>query len=151
MAAVLAKTKLCKFFRKGFCNKGQACNFAHGPEALQPRPDPYRSRLCASFQKSGGCKNGANCKYAHGPGQLRNRAHQADVSQSKAVEQNVQKDLACDNVLVTLEDKRPDTFTSGFSISVKHTFLHFEELQSKTHETLRRSRSFGVVQRDLAI
>ena len=31
------KTRLCKHFEKGYCRRGNTCNFAHGSKELRPR------------------------------------------------------------------------------------------------------------------
>jgi len=61
----LSKTKLCKFFNKGACQKGETCTFAHGRQQLQRKPDLYRTKLCAQFVNTGSCAFDAACKYAH--------------------------------------------------------------------------------------
>lgn len=38
--AALSKTKLCKFFNRGACQRGEECTFAHGRGQLQRRPPP---------------------------------------------------------------------------------------------------------------
>lgn len=62
---VLDKTRLCKFFRKGQCTRGEACTFAHGRRQLRPQPNLYRTQPCIDFLKTGGCSFGDGCRYAH--------------------------------------------------------------------------------------
>jgi PAS domain-containing protein len=64
------KTKRCKYFLLGSCNKGEACQFAHTSE-VSARPNLFRTRLCLAFDRFGHCKDGDSCKYAHGVEQLR--------------------------------------------------------------------------------
>lgn len=58
--AALSKTKLCKFFSRGACQRGEACTFAHGRGQLQRRrpgarkPDPdIAEPLCLSASRFG--------------------------------------------------------------------------------------------------
>jgi hypothetical protein len=62
----LLKTKPCKFYQQGMCQKGEACCFAHSDNDLQSRPNLYKTQFCRAFLRSGACRDGANCKYAHG-------------------------------------------------------------------------------------
>jgi len=73
---VLRKTKMCKFFTKGTCEKGDACKFAHNPSHLQSQPDLYKTNLCIAFERNGACRDGSSCKYAHGMQELRAKASQ---------------------------------------------------------------------------
>jgi len=68
---IFDKTRLCKFYAKGKCKRGQACTFAHGESQVQPQPDFFRTQLCADFVRSGVCKSGSGCGYAHSPHELR--------------------------------------------------------------------------------
>lgn len=57
----------CPDFRKGNCNRGDACEFAHGVFECWLHPGRYRTQPC---------KDGVNCKrrvcfFAHSPEQLR--------------------------------------------------------------------------------
>ena len=76
------KTRLCKFWVDGGCDRGDACMFAHGeadlhqktggsaPSAYQA-PVPLKLKLCAWHDSPGGCKSGDSCGYAHGEHELR--------------------------------------------------------------------------------
>ncbi|EGR30146.1 zinc finger protein, putative, partial [Ichthyophthirius multifiliis] len=75
------KTSLCRHFKNGNCQLGQACHFAHGMEELRTTTDPipvnipnsqpkvlcnnYKTIKCQYFQK-GYCKNQNGCSFAHG-------------------------------------------------------------------------------------
>lgn len=50
-SAALAKTRLCKFFNKGACQKGEACTFAHGRQQLQRRAPLDRPPACAQLAR----------------------------------------------------------------------------------------------------
>eukprot|EP00930_Biecheleria_cincta_P081764 TRINITY_DN7109_c0_g2_i1.p1 TRINITY_DN7109_c0_g2~~TRINITY_DN7109_c0_g2_i1.p1 ORF type:complete len:250 (+),score=21.50 TRINITY_DN7109_c0_g2_i1:52-801(+) len=62
-----SKTKMCKFYKKGQCNRGGLCMFAHGKEELQARPDLDKTALCPLRQT---CTDPV-CKYAHCISELR--------------------------------------------------------------------------------
>lgn len=81
--ALLRNTKMCKFFAKGLCTKGDQCGFAHKDDSLRVKPDLYRTRLCSSFSRNGTCKAGDACLYAHGPEQLRPGSDTYDVLQQQ--------------------------------------------------------------------
>mmetsp|Transcript_53130 Transcript_53130/g.113466 ORF Transcript_53130/g.113466 Transcript_53130/m.113466 type:complete len:683 (-) Transcript_53130:495-2543(-) len=68
---LLSKTKLCKFFSKGFCSRGHSCTFAHGSKELRTQPNLFRTELCFEFTSSGRCQHGQSCKYAHSEEELR--------------------------------------------------------------------------------
>lgn len=65
------KTRLCKFFAAGKCDRGSRCTYAHGEEGKADLPDFYRTRLCPSFLRKGTCVNGTSCAYAHNKNELR--------------------------------------------------------------------------------
>jgi len=68
---MLCKTKMCKYFAKGRCKRGQACTWAHGEEELMARPDLFRTQLCVDFAAVGKCQSGGQCRFAHGSDMLR--------------------------------------------------------------------------------
>jgi len=68
---IFDKTRLCKFYAKGKCKRGQACTFAHGEVEVQPQPDFFRTQFCVDFLRSGACKAGSRCSYAHDLQELR--------------------------------------------------------------------------------
>lgn len=70
-AEIFQKTRLCKFYVRGRCSRGEACSFAHGKEQLQPSPDFYRTRMCMELVKKGACLQGSKCRFAHRPDELR--------------------------------------------------------------------------------
>lgn len=70
-AALLDKTKLCKFFAKGLCRRGHACTFAHGKRQIRPQPDLFRTQMCNDFISSGFCRFGDTCRYAHSSEEVR--------------------------------------------------------------------------------
>jgi len=68
---LLQKTKWCRFFFEGKCQRGGSCTFAHSASELHAQPDLYRSQLCVEFSETGKCRYGSNCRFAHGESQLR--------------------------------------------------------------------------------
>lgn len=60
----LAKTRLCRNFRAGFCNSLN-CPFAHGPDELRATTHCFKKTLCRWHAK-GLCKVGDQCRFAHG-------------------------------------------------------------------------------------
>ena len=43
---MLTKTRMCKFFARGQCTRGEKCSFTHNSSELQKQPDLYRTQLC---------------------------------------------------------------------------------------------------------
>lgn len=70
-AASLDKTRMCRFFRKGLCRRGEACTFAHGQRQLRPQPDLWRTQWCMDFVAQGSCRFEDGCRYAHSDEELR--------------------------------------------------------------------------------
>mmetsp|Transcript_38500 Transcript_38500/g.81666 ORF Transcript_38500/g.81666 Transcript_38500/m.81666 type:complete len:257 (+) Transcript_38500:203-973(+) len=79
---LLGKTKLCKFFTRGFCSKGRQCTFAHGRKELKPVPNLYKTEMCFEFASRGRCMRGNACKYAHLEEELRAPIVQAPAARS---------------------------------------------------------------------
>eukprot|EP00405_Crypthecodinium_cohnii_P048602 CAMPEP_0206606574 /NCGR_PEP_ID=MMETSP0325_2-20121206/51449_1 /ASSEMBLY_ACC=CAM_ASM_000347 /TAXON_ID=2866 /ORGANISM="Crypthecodinium cohnii, Strain Seligo" /LENGTH=233 /DNA_ID=CAMNT_0054123049 /DNA_START=71 /DNA_END=769 /DNA_ORIENTATION=- len=67
---VFDKTRLCKFFFRGSCDKMEKCTFAHSPSELLPKPSFYKSQLCVDFQRHKSCPNGDDCNFAHSEEEL---------------------------------------------------------------------------------
>jgi len=68
---IFDKTRLCKFYARGKCRRGQACTFAHGQRELVPQPDFYKTQLCIDFFRTGGCPAGGECRFAHSTEEIR--------------------------------------------------------------------------------
>ncbi|CAE7609995.1 ZFP36L1 [Symbiodinium natans] len=58
-------TVLCKFFEKGKCSRGSACNFAHGRGQLREKPNLAKTKWCSVFMETWSCSAGEACPYAH--------------------------------------------------------------------------------------
>lgn len=63
-ATLFHRTKLCRFFALGACERGEQCTFAHQRAALVPTPDLYRTKLCPLVHTPEGCRN-TRCRFAH--------------------------------------------------------------------------------------
>mmetsp|Transcript_53594 Transcript_53594/g.149081 ORF Transcript_53594/g.149081 Transcript_53594/m.149081 type:complete len:333 (-) Transcript_53594:105-1103(-) len=81
------KTRLCKFFQEGYCNRSNLCTYAHGDADLRNGVEGCtesgagvsegggdtagcKTKLCTLFQE-GRCMNGARCSFAHGTEELK--------------------------------------------------------------------------------
>ena len=66
------KTKLCRYYSTpNWCQKGDACTFAHGDAQLRPGSrGPFKTTLCRFFSTPNGCQHGDACTFAHGDAQL---------------------------------------------------------------------------------
>lgn len=65
------KTRLCVFFEEGRCNKGDACDFAHGADELERPVDLRKTSICKQWEKNQCRRNAAQCRFAHGSADLR--------------------------------------------------------------------------------
>jgi len=119
---IFDKTRLCKFYVKGKCKRGQACTFAHGDVEVQPQPDFFRTQLCAGFVRSGMCELGSGCKYAHSAQELRRaKTHKAGKSQSQCAKKVAAADTT--TTQVSFEVQR---------LEVVRLQTHLNELQTIT-------------------
>ena len=57
------RTEICARWRRGLCNYGADCQFAHGGHELHERfrPPKYKTEVCRNFLESGG----RSCPYGH--------------------------------------------------------------------------------------
>lgn len=64
------RTEICARWRRGLCNYGADCQFAHGEQELHERvrPPKYKTQVCRNFLESGGrcCPYGHRCVRFHG-------------------------------------------------------------------------------------
>jgi len=72
------KTKLCVFFPKGACLKGEACHFAHGSKELAVETDLRKTSLCQRWCRNACLFDSKECPYAHGAAELRMTAAYRD-------------------------------------------------------------------------
>jgi hypothetical protein len=62
--SILHKTKICKFFELGMCQRGPMCGFAHSEQEMHQAPDLFRTKLCPALISGVQCHN-PQCRYAH--------------------------------------------------------------------------------------
>ena len=82
-------TRICRFHKRGRCNKGSACTFAHsvadlrmGQATMQAFDEllmPLRTELC-HFWGKGKCKRGSLCTFLHCPRELSKAARHSEGS-----------------------------------------------------------------------
>ncbi|KAF4675173.1 hypothetical protein FOL47_008180 [Perkinsus chesapeaki] len=63
----LYKTRMCSFFQRQMCDRGDQCKFAHYQSELKPKPNFHCTKLCPNLPNC--TKEG--CTYAHDESQLR--------------------------------------------------------------------------------
>jgi len=71
MRGMMKRTRLCKYYSRGFCREADTCSFAHGGADLQPRPDLYKTEWCHAMVRHGSCPRPDVCRYAHSAEELR--------------------------------------------------------------------------------
>jgi len=64
------KTKMCRFFARASCNRGENCHFAHDMAELVPMPDLNCTKLCSILNATGSCTD-PKCAFAHNKRELR--------------------------------------------------------------------------------
>eukprot|EP00933_Yihiella_yeosuensis_P018572 TRINITY_DN15195_c0_g1_i1.p1 TRINITY_DN15195_c0_g1~~TRINITY_DN15195_c0_g1_i1.p1 ORF type:complete len:216 (-),score=40.25 TRINITY_DN15195_c0_g1_i1:481-1074(-) len=67
----LKNTKLCNFYMRGMCQRGERCTFAHSQDTVLMKPDFEKTVMCGRWVRRGKCNKGAACKHAHGAHELR--------------------------------------------------------------------------------
>ncbi|CRG96397.1 zinc finger protein, putative [Plasmodium gallinaceum] len=63
------RIKLCPFLKKGLCQKGDNCSYAHSTDKLRNSINLTKTKICELWLKNE-CEN-ENCVYAHGELELR--------------------------------------------------------------------------------
>ncbi|KJP90236.1 hypothetical protein AK88_00084 [Plasmodium fragile] len=63
------RIKLCPFLKKGLCQKGDNCSYAHSTDTLRSCMNLMKTKICQLWLKNE-CRN-PNCVYAHGEAELR--------------------------------------------------------------------------------
>jgi len=69
-SSVFYKTKMCSFFAKGRCTKGDTCNYSHEKVQQRAKPDLFRTQLCPELLSGGECMR-KQCRYAHADSEVR--------------------------------------------------------------------------------
>lgn len=100
-ARFLHKTRLCAYYERGYCARGDRCGFAHGSGDVRTCPDFSYTQPCRSFIKTGKCKQGDACTFAHAPATMvpwkrREAEHGPPRAGEKTVEYN-EDDSQCDS------------------------------------------------------
>lgn len=72
LAGRCRKTRMCRFFQAGACERGDACGFAHGSEDVKSLPDLGKTKMCPNLLGSGSCSQ-EDCRFAHSQRELRSR------------------------------------------------------------------------------
>eukprot|EP00929_Paragymnodinium_shiwhaense_P030769 TRINITY_DN17379_c0_g1_i1.p1 TRINITY_DN17379_c0_g1~~TRINITY_DN17379_c0_g1_i1.p1 ORF type:complete len:462 (+),score=80.80 TRINITY_DN17379_c0_g1_i1:98-1483(+) len=62
--SAFTKTRLCRFYAKGICKRGEGCTYAHTEAELRALPDVFRTKLCPLLSRTGRCML-VDCTYAH--------------------------------------------------------------------------------------
>lgn len=65
------KTKMCAFYVRDACKRGDQCTFAHDEKEVSSAPDLSKTKLCPRMQKYGECPKGDECMFAHYQQELR--------------------------------------------------------------------------------
>lgn len=139
-AHVFDKTKLCAFYAKGLCTRGQNCVFAHTMDQLQPQPNLYRTKLCSNYMRHGGCDAGDNCNFAHSQEELRPLIPIAScANQNKMLElgQHFESRLATE---AEAELEFQLLGAAARSLFIRNTFIEVEDGET-FHPWLGRSKS----------
>lgn len=70
LSRLCAKTKMCSFYLRGACTRGESCSFAHDEKDIQSQPDLSCTKPCPDLLRMGFCSR-SDCKYAHEDSQIR--------------------------------------------------------------------------------
>eukprot|EP00931_Biecheleriopsis_adriatica_P049890 TRINITY_DN2886_c0_g1_i1.p1 TRINITY_DN2886_c0_g1~~TRINITY_DN2886_c0_g1_i1.p1 ORF type:complete len:281 (-),score=51.42 TRINITY_DN2886_c0_g1_i1:86-928(-) len=91
------RTRICSFYLRGTCTRGEACSFAHGEAYLQKKPKWQKTRLCKDLFQNGFCSAGAYCTWAHSREELvRSKKEPKEVSEHQsALRSMVKKTQVC--------------------------------------------------------
>uniref|UniRef100_K3WDJ4 Uncharacterized protein n=1 Tax=Globisporangium ultimum (strain ATCC 200006 / CBS 805.95 / DAOM BR144) TaxID=431595 RepID=K3WDJ4_GLOUD len=112
-AAIVADVAVCQNFRRGRCNRGASCRFAHTGDVQQAAAAAvveevsfYQKRfqsICYNWQKSASCARGDNCPFQHegGPEPAARAAHGGDHKEEEAPEEE-------EDVSVAKKDKKKE-------------------------------------------
>mmetsp|Transcript_117657 Transcript_117657/g.374893 ORF Transcript_117657/g.374893 Transcript_117657/m.374893 type:complete len:323 (+) Transcript_117657:90-1058(+) len=100
---LLGKTKLCKFWSRGQCERGPSCTFAHGRTELRSKPTLFRTEMCFDFVKTGACDYGDTCRYAHDLQDIRTPEIPKVVKKRKKSQKHAVEDRAMNHKMETIK------------------------------------------------
>ncbi|KAE8680928.1 Zinc finger CCCH domain-containing protein 49 [Hibiscus syriacus] len=143
----------CPDFRKGICNKGDSCEFAHGVFECWLHPARYRTQPC---KDSTSCKRRV-CFFAHTPKQLRLLPQQSPRGTGSS---SGELDYVCSPVRHRLDfDSSPTSIlaspplsppSDSPPISPSDSFYSVSELTTSMHSMqLGKGKRSGACSRDL--
>lgn len=88
------KTEPCRFYQRGACKRGPACEFAHGERDLQTKPDLQRTKPCPTMANGQRCED-PNCPFAHYAGEFRKFKPELHVVGQEAAESTKNRISPC--------------------------------------------------------
>lgn len=123
------KTKLCRYFAVGKCEKGGSCNFAHATKELTYCPDLRSTKMCCVLMETGSCSD-ENCLFAHHEHELRKKDRNRSGKSKPFVSNmmNPRHDMA--SMLHTQGYSSMSVMLKEAMLVVKNTFLDVQEPSS---------------------
>jgi len=120
------KTKLCRHFALGHCEKGSSCSFAHAVEELNACPDLIRSKMCPVLTQIGTCSN-KKCTFAHHEHELRKANRRQGGAVRHAVDLLKDPGFQIPSVMEDHEYSPTPVMFKDEMLVVKNTFLDVQE------------------------
>jgi len=99
------KMQMCRFYVKGVCHRGEACEFAHGEHELKSAPDLRRTSICKKWLHGECAETAQSCRFAHGTSMLRRTFGSRDTQPSTTPSESMLLE-AKDQSAVTAELQR---------------------------------------------
>lgn len=132
----LRGTKMCKFYPRGLCRRGAACNYAHDQGALREQPDLFRTRICLSFSRTGICKDGDYCKYAHGVDRLRTATDEnwSQISEASMAGGASKQEYSCEDFVSGGKSWDPYPLKLDLTQSAEPIFMTFDNGRVCLHQ-----------------
>jgi len=120
------KTKLCRHFALGNCEKGSSCSFAHAVEELNACPDLVHTKMCPVLIQTGTCSN-KNCTFAHHEHELRTANRRQGGAVRHAVDLLMDPRFQRTFVMKDHEHSPMPVMFKDEMLIVKNTFLDVQE------------------------